>query len=178
MAETVRGRDAQTKWKRISTENTVPAAGRLTERHALSKAQLLQLLDPDDHRFEELHDSIDNLFRELRSSGVGSDTKSAEVITKDEEAQLWEKGLLGTNSTKALFRAVFFLNGRNFCLRGGDEHRRLKLSQIKRYNAPDCYVYTENSSKNRSGGMAQMRVAHKVAPIYTTPEAGALFPPL
>ena len=27
----------------ISTENTVPAAGRLTERHALSKAQLLQL---------------------------------------------------------------------------------------------------------------------------------------
>ena len=41
----------------------------------------------------------------------------------------------------------------------------------------DRYVYTENSSKNRSGGMAQMRVAHKVAPIYATPEAGALFPP-
>ena len=70
-----------------------------------------------------------------------------------------------TDSPKALFRAVFFLNGRNFCLRGGDEHRRLKLSQIKRYSAPDRYVNTENSSKNRSGGMAQMRVAHKVAPI-------------
>ena len=64
-----------------------------------------------------------------------------------------------TNSPKALFQEVFFLNGRNFCLRGGDEHRRLKLSQIKRYSAPhipDRYVYTENSSKNRSGGMAQM----------------------
>ena len=60
--------------------------------------------------------------------------------------------------------AVLFLNGRNFCLRGGDEHRRLKLSQIKRHSAPDRYVYTENSSKNRSGGMAQMRVAHKVVP--------------
>ena len=47
-----------------------------------------------------------------------------------------------------------------------------KLSQIKRYSAPDRYVYTENSSKNRSGGMAQMRVAHKVVPIYSTPEAG------
>ena len=136
------------------------------------KPNCCNFLDPDDHRFEELHNGIDNLFRELRSSGVGSDTKSAEVITKDEEVQLWEKGLLGTNSPKALFRAVFFLNGRNFCLRGGDEHRRLKLSQIKRYSAPDRYVYTENSSKNRSGGMAQMRVAHKVAPIYATPEAG------
>ena len=39
-----------------------------------------------------------------------------------------------TDSPKALFRAVFFLNGQNFCLRGGDEHRRLKLSQIKRYS--------------------------------------------
>ena len=78
------------------------------------KPNCCNFLDSDDHRFEELHDSIDNLFRELRSSGVGSDTKSAEVITKDEEAQLWEKGLLGTNSPKALFRAVFFLNGRTF----------------------------------------------------------------
>ena len=43
----------------------------------------------------------------------------AEVITKDEKVQLWGKGPLGTNSPKALFRAVFFLNGRNFCLRGG-----------------------------------------------------------
>ena len=97
------------------------------------KPNCCNFLDPDDHRFEELHSGIDNLFRELRSSGVGSDTKSAEVITKDEEAQ-----------PQALFRAVFFLNGRNFCLRGGDEHRRLKLSGI--YSAPDRYVYTENSS--------------------------------
>ena len=55
------------------------------------KPNCCNFLDPDDHRFEELHNGIDNLFRELRSSEVGSDTKSAEVITKDEEVQLWEK---------------------------------------------------------------------------------------
>ena len=76
------------RWKRISTET-------LYQRSR--KPNCCNFLDPDDHRFEELHNGIDYLFRELRSSGVGSDTKSAEVITKDEEAQLWEKGLLGTN---------------------------------------------------------------------------------
>ena len=108
----------------------------------------------------------------LRSSGVGSDSKSAEAIMKEEEAQLWEQGVLGTDSPRALLRAAFFLNGKNFCLQGGEEHRCLNLSQIKRYSAPDRYVYTENSSKNRSGGMAQMRVANKVVPIYAPPEAG------
>ena len=136
------------------------------------KPNCSNFLDPNDHRFDSLHNGIDNVFRELRSSGVGSDSKSAEAITKEEEAQLMEQGVLGTDSPRALLRAAFFLNGKNFCLRGGEEHRCLKLSQIKRYSAPDHYVYTENSSKNRSGGMAQMRVANKVVPIYATPEAG------
>ena len=47
-------------------------------------------------------------------------------------------------SPKALLRAVFFYNGKNFCLRGGTEHRGLNLSQFTRCSDPDNhYIYTE-----------------------------------
>ena len=51
---------------------------------------------------------------------------------------------------------MFFNNGKNFCLRGGEEHRSLKLSQLKK--TPHGYVYTENASKNRQGRLGQVRL--------------------
>ena len=36
---------------------------------------------------------------------------------------------------------------KTFFLRGGEEHRSLRPSQIKRCSVPDHYVYTENSSR-------------------------------
>ena len=71
------------------------------------------------------------------------------------------------DSSKALSRAVLFLNGKNLCQRGGEEHRNLKLSQMKRHTKPDQYVHTENCSNNQSGGLTQMRVSNKVVPIYS-----------
>ena len=53
----------------------------------------------------------------------------------------------------------FFNNAKQFCLRGGEEHRNLKFSQFER--TENRYIYTENSSKNRSGGLAQLNVKHK-----------------
>ena len=52
-----------------------------------------------------------------------------------------------------LLNAVFFYNGKNFCLQGGAEHRNLKISQLKRETTivddkeVSCYVYTEFGSK-------------------------------
>ena len=66
---------------------------------------------------------------------------------------------------------MFYLNGKHFCLRGRQEHRNLRLSQLKRYHNPDRYVYTENAS-NRSGGLRQLRVENKVVPVFATPTAG------
>ena len=59
-----------------------------------------------------------------------------------------------------------------FCLRGWDEQRQLKLSQFERFTDPPRYIYLTNASKNRSGGLVQMRVRNKVVPIITVPEAG------
>ncbi len=53
-----------------------------------------------DPRFKELHNTIDAVFKKLRSEGVGSVTKSAELFTKD---ALWESFEL------TIHRQLFFL---------------------------------------------------------------------
>ena len=54
-----------------------------------------------------------------------------------------------------------FITMENPCLRGGTEHRFLKLPQFTRSKDPDKYTYTENGSKNRSGGLYELRVENK-----------------
>ena len=65
---------------------------------------------------------------------------------------------------------MFYYNGKNFCLRGGVEHRELKLSQLRKDSRG--YTYTENVSKNRAGGICQLRLDNKSVFIPTVPEAG------
>ena len=48
----------------------------------LLREKLPVVVTSDDHRFGSLHSGIDNMFWELRESGVGSDSKSAEDITR------------------------------------------------------------------------------------------------
>ena len=66
-------------------------------------------------------------------------------------------------------------NGKNFALRGGNEHSCFKISQIVRNNSPEgklCYTYTENCSKNRASGFNQFSVPNKVVHQYQDFEAG------
>ena len=68
-----------------------------------------------------------------------------------------------------------FLNGKNFALRSGAEHRCLKLTQIYRNVSPEGkvrYMYTENCSKNRAGGFNQLSVTNKVVHQYQDVDAG------
>lgn len=70
------------------------------------------------------------------------------------------------------FGLFFFYNGKNFCLRGGQEHREMKLSQLEKLTDPERYLYRENSSKNRQGGLKDMRLEHKSVTIVADPNAG------
>ena len=89
-------------------------------------------LDQSDHRFTELHKVCDSLFRELRSQGLGSETKQASIITKDEENLLWSRGIMGLHSPLSLIRTVFYYVGKVFCLRGREEHiNSLSLKEKK-----------------------------------------------
>ena len=98
--------------------------------------------------------------------GIGAESRQTEAFSKTEEEKLWDSGVLGSNNPNSLLRDVFYLNGRNFCLRGGEEQRNLRISQFKRLQNPDRYVYTENASKNRTGGLKQISVKNKSVPIW------------
>jgi hypothetical protein len=76
--------------------------------------------------------------------------------------------------TKTPTQLHFFVVGKMFCLRGGQEHRGLQLSQLKQFE--DKFVYCENVSKNRNGCFKQLRVKNKTVPLYPTPEAGERCP--
>jgi hypothetical protein len=91
--------------------------------------------------FKPLHDFLENLFRERLANTLDT-TKPPKGLSKEEEDRLWSSGALSTETPKGLLRAVFFLNGRNFGLVGGEKHRQLKLSQLKRVAHPPRYVYT------------------------------------
>ena len=64
-----------------------------------------------------------------------------------------------------------------FCLRGGEEHRSLRLSQLKRESDPQSYIYTELASKDRVGGLAKLRVKINrcLFLLYLKLEFGAMF---
>ena len=129
-------------------------------------------MDKKNTHFQGLHGTLDNVFRKLHENGIGRKVKHAEIITKDEENQLWESGELGTKTPRSLQNAVFYYNGKNFCLRGGEECRQLKVSQIRRMYKPDSYIYYEYVSKNRQGTFRQQHLSCKEVPIYACSRAG------
>ena len=46
-------------------------------------------VDKNTH-FQGLHGTLNNVFRKLHENGIGRKIKHAEIVTKDEENQLWE----------------------------------------------------------------------------------------
>ena len=73
---------------------------------------------------------------------------------------------MGTTTPRALQSAAFFIVGKMFSLRGGQELRELKLSQVVRHDNPDRYEYTEHVSKTRNGTFKKLHVQSKVVSLY------------
>ena len=128
-----------------------------------------------DTRFKQLRGAMDTHFQ-LHARGIGQEVKHSEVFSDDEEQQLWRSGVLGTNTPKSLQNAVFYTVGKVFCLRSGKEHRDVKTSQFQRKSDPNCYVYTEHTSKNRNGTFQQLHIKNKIVPVCACPEAGEQCP--
>ena len=88
-------------------------------------------LDKQDNWFKKIQGTLDAYFHKLHSDGIGRHTRHADTVSSTEENQLWETGVLNSNTPKGLQNAVFYTIGKMFCRRGGQEHRALKLSQLK-----------------------------------------------
>ena len=141
------------------------------------------IMDNKEGPFRPLHNVMDTHFRSLHSDGIGTNLTSSGIITFEEEDLLWSKEVVGVNSPTQLLHAVFYYCRLNFCLRGGDEHRALKLSQFTRLEKADpqyshktiaYYQYTEHGSKNNLGGVKQVRKRqpNKVVKHFANPSLG------
>ena len=125
-----------------------------------------------DSEFLQLRNLLDVLYRKLHAAGIGTSVKRTPVLTTDDEDRLWTSKVLDPDTPQGLLNCVFFLNGKNFCLRGGSEHRDLKLSQLTREvvkldgKTLVRYTYTEYVSKNRAGGLKQIRQDNKTVHQY------------
>ena len=76
------------------------------------------------------------------------------------------KSKQSTRSRNTQVTAVFYYNGKNFCIRGGDEHRNLRVSQLQRFSNPDRYVYNEYVSKNHLRTFTKHHISSNIVPIY------------
>ena len=81
---------------------------------------------------------MDSHFHHLHATEVGWQTKHARVPTKDDEDKLWNSGVMGTRTPRAVQNAVFYVVGKMFSLRGGVEMRQVKISQIRRHARQIC----------------------------------------
>lgn len=122
------------QWRAIYPTHHLANTSWTAETHAGAKERHFNIMD--SKAFPELHRLLNLLFRNLHSQGVGTDKEQVQVIGFDEERQLWIV-FLSTVTQQGLLNAVFYHNGLNLTLRGGDEHRCLKLSQMVIKLVPD-----------------------------------------
>ena len=75
-------------------------------------------LTKKDWRFRELNGCIESTYINLRKQGIGTEVKHTPIITMEEENQLWERGVSGTETPTKLQRSVFFMLARFFVFVG------------------------------------------------------------
>ena len=125
-----------------------------------------------DSEFTDFKRSLDAEMKRLQSKGLGSIKKQAEVLTRDDEEKLWSKGLLGDTTPQQHLDIVIFYIGLYFALRSGREHRQLRLNpcqiQLVESDGERPYLkYTEDTSKNRPGGLKGRKLKPKVVVHYS-----------
>lgn len=76
-----------------------------------------------DPALRDLTEAVQVPYRELRMDSAGAVVKHAAIVTPEEENMLWDSKVIGVHTPLALVHAVFFYNGKAFCIRGGQERR-------------------------------------------------------
>ena len=88
-------------------------------------------------RFQTFHNTMDSVFRELRKQGVGSDKKQGLEVTRNTQKPSQKKKKNSFGPQELSVQTIpwhyyelysIYYNGKCFCLRGGVEHRDLRLS--------------------------------------------------
>ena len=126
----------------------------------------------NDNNFDGMRKVLDGKMKSMSKQGIGNIRKQADVITLDQENELWEKNILGTGTPRQLLDTLVYLLGLHFALRAAEEHRNLRAgpsSQIavKIDHQNIRYLqYTQDISKTNRGGLLQRKIEPKVTRAY------------
>jgi len=119
----------------------------------------------EDSQFEQARQAIEAPSKELKKDGKGNTPKAAEASTDEEVHILYNKQLLGISNAEALLNTMWFMNTKNFGLRGCDEHRRIKWGDVQLLtdlNGAEFLEYSKRQTKPRTG--AEPRNVRAVKP--------------
>ncbi|CAC5391425.1 unnamed protein product [Mytilus coruscus] len=132
-----------------------------------------------DPEFLRARQVLDAVMKERATEGLGANTrKQADVISVDEEKSLYDKGILGVDNPQQLLDTLLYLCGLHFALRGGTEHRRLRLNSNPQITGPfqdkdaklRYLLYKEDVSKVNAGGLKHRKVVPKCVRAFENPE--------
>ena len=90
--------------------NTLHGIVASIQHYLKGKGRAVRLFNDD--KFAYLRDALDAMMKESPSSGLGLTTKQGEVITLDEEEELWGKGVLGDSNAQQLLDTMVYLFGK------------------------------------------------------------------
>lgn len=117
--------------------------------------------------FVQIKNTLDHIMKSRTQAGIGTEKRQAQIITKEEENIMWQKGILGMETPRRLLDTLVYLIGLNFAFRAGMEHRRLRwenaqLSLIKTEFGKEALRYREDVSKTNQGGLSSRKIKQKV----------------
>ena len=144
------------------------------QKHLFINKLKWKIIDGDE--FEEVRTVLDNVMRECTEANIGVNQRQADIISYEDEENLWKNNILGEDTPNKLRDTVLFLIGLNVYLRACEEHYSLRRdmpdqkSQFSfQTNAEGvrCLVYQEDSiTKTHDGGLKDMRRDRKVVWVY------------
>ncbi|KAL5005064.1 hypothetical protein ScPMuIL_018520 [Solemya velum] len=139
-------------------------------RHMRNIGNNENFMNEKDDRFLRFRRTLDAQMKLLTSKGYGSTLRQAEPISKEQEAQLWNCGVIGYDTAESLLHGVFFYNCKLFGLRGRDEHHALDVSQfvIGNDDSGSFIQFIGRSNKTFKGGLKHRSVEHKNIKHYTS----------
>ena len=89
----------------------------------------VSIFDKSDVFFRGLRGTMESMYQKLHKEGLDVQVKHASLITVEDEEKLLESKTLGDHQPEVLLRTVFYLNGRNLCLRGGPRFKVISICE-------------------------------------------------
>lgn len=131
-------------------------------------------LSKEDPAFSTFQITLDNLFQNLCTNGVGVESCHTESISSEDNSG---QQVLWILTPPKAYYVVYSTSTENVsALRGGQEHRDLRISQLQQLYKPDRYVYSGKASKNRPVWLNQVRLEHKTVTIVANRQADSHSP--